>query len=75
MLELLQVRLHVELLLGLVQGVDARFEELVLHSVVLFLGHCDFLSRLVVSKLARFGQHGDVGGRVDLFQNHLELVK
>ncbi len=59
----------------LVQGVDACFEELVLHSVVFFLRHGDFLSRLVVSELARFGQYGDVGGRVDLFQHHLELIK
>lgn len=69
-----QMRLHVELLLGLVKSIDARLEELVLNSVVLFLGHRNFLGRLVISKLARFRQYSDICCRVDLFQYHFELV-
>jgi hypothetical protein len=37
LVKLLQVRLYVELLLGLIERVNARFEELMLDSVVLFL--------------------------------------
>jgi len=74
-LKLLQVRLHVELLLGLVERVDACFEELVLDTVVFFFGIGDFLSGLVVAELASLGKHCDVCCRVDLFQAHLELVE
>lgn len=75
LLKLLQVSLHVQLLLWLVEGVDARLEELVLHFVVLFLGVGDFLSRLVVAKLAGLGEHGDVCHWVHLLEAHFELVE
>lgn len=51
----LHVRLHVQLLLWLIKRVDARFEELVLHTVVRLLGVCNFLCWLVVAKLTSFG--------------------
>ena len=69
------VRFHVELFLGLVESVDALLEELVLNTVVLLLRVGNFLGGLVVSKLASFGQHGDIGGGIDLFEHHLELVE
>ena len=74
-LKLLQVRLHVQLLLWLVERVNACLEELVLHSVVLFLRVGNLLRRLVVAKLARLGQHGDICRWVDLLKHHLELIK
>lgn len=74
-LELQQVRLHVQLLLWLVERVNACLEELMLHSVVLFLRVGNLLSRLVVAKLARLGQHGDICRWVDLLKHHLELIK
>lgn len=69
------MRLHVQLLLGLVQCVDTLFEELVLHTIILLLRVCDLLGRLVVTELASLSQHGDIGRRVDLLQHHLELVE
>ena len=75
LLELAQVGLHVELLLGLVEGVDADLEELVLDAVVLLLGVGYLLGRLIVAELSGFGQHGDVCGRVHLLQAHLQLVQ
>ena len=75
LLKLVEVGFHVELLLRLVQGVDAGLEELMLHLVVLFLGVSNFLGGLVVPKVARFRQHGNVCYRVDLLQTHLQLVE
>lgn len=74
-IKLLQVRFHIELLLRLVERVDACFEELVLDTVVFFFGIGDFLSGLVVAELTSLGEHCDVCCRVDLFQAHLELVE
>lgn len=73
--ELLHVRLHVELLLRLVKRVDSHLEKVVLDLVVLAAGHCNFLSRLVVPKLTCLGQNGDICGRVDLVETHFELVE
>ena len=74
-LKLVEVRLHVELLLGLVERVYALFEELVLDAIVLLLGVRDFLGGLVITELARLGQHGDVCSWVHLLQAHLQLVE
>jgi len=75
LLKLLQMRLHVELFLWLVERVNAGLEELVLHSVILFLRVGNFLSRLVVAKLTGFGQDSDISDRVNLFKAHLELIE
>ena len=69
------MRLHVELFLWLVQGVDALFKELVLHTVVLLLRIGNFLGWLVVTELASLGKHGNVSNGVNLLQAHLELVE
>lgn len=73
--KLIQVRLHVELLLRLVEGVDACLEELVLHFVVLLLGVGDFLGGLIVAELAGLSEHGDVRDWVHLLQAHLQLIE
>lgn len=73
--ELRQVRLHVQLLLRLIQRIDPLFEELVLHLVVLLFGVGNFLGWLVVSKLAGLGEDGDVSCRVHLFEAHFQLVE
>ena len=75
LLELGQVRLHIECLLRLVQGVYAGLEELVLDLVILFLGIGNLLSWLVVTEFASFCEDSDVSYGVDLLQTHLELVK
>ena len=75
LLELGQVRLHIECLLRLVQGVDARLEELVLDLVILFLRIGNLLGWLVVPEFASFCEDGDVCCGVDLLQTHLELVE
>ena len=66
---------HVEHFLWLVEGIDASFEEGVLHLVIFFLLHCNFLGWLVVSKLTRFSKHCDVGGWIDFLKDHFELVE
>jgi len=53
--ELLKMRRHVNILLGLVEGVDALFEESVLDTIILLLGVGNFLGGLVVAELASFG--------------------
>ena len=70
-LKLVEMCLHIELLLGLVKRVYPLFEELVLDAVILLFGVCNFLGGLVVTKLARLGQHGDIGSGVNLLQAHL----
>ena len=65
-LELVEVRLHIQLLLGLIKRVYPLLEELVLDPVVLLLRVSDFLGGLVITELARLGQHGDVSRGVDL---------
>ena len=74
-IEFLNVSFHVQLFLGLIESVDSGLEELVLDPVILFFGDSNFLCGLVVSKLACLGQHGNVCGRVNLLQSHLELVE
>mmetsp|Transcript_38027 Transcript_38027/g.46462 ORF Transcript_38027/g.46462 Transcript_38027/m.46462 type:complete len:415 (-) Transcript_38027:290-1534(-) len=66
-----KMRLHVELLLRLVERVNASLEELVLHLVVLLLRVGNLLGGLVVAELASLGEHGDVSRRVHLLQHHL----
>lgn len=73
--ELLHVIFHVELLLRLVQRVNTHLEKVVFDLIVLGARHCNLLRWLVVAKLTRFGEHGDVSRRVDLIQTHLELVE
>jgi len=73
--ELLHVIFHVELLLGLVQRVNSHLEKVVFDLIVLGTRHCNLLRWLVVPKFTRFGEHGNVSGRVDLIQAHLELVE
>ena len=75
LVKLLQVSLNVELLLRLIESVNARLEELMLNSVVLLLRVGNFLSRLVIAELASFSEHGDVCSRVDLLEAHFELVE
>ena len=70
-LKLVEMCLHIKLLLGLIKRVYPLFEELVLDAVILLFGVCNFLGGLVVTKLARLGQHGDIGSGVDLLQAHL----
>ena len=55
LLKLIQMRLHVELLLWLVERVYTGLEELMLHAVVLFLRVGDFLGRLMVAELTGLG--------------------
>ena len=69
------VGLHIEGLLGLVEGVDAGLEEGVLDPVVGLFGARDLLSWLVVSKLAGLAEDGDICWWVDLLKHHLELVE
>ena len=69
------MRLHVQLLLRLVEGVDTDLEELVLHAIVLFLGVGNFLGRLVVSELSSLGQNSNVCRRINLLKTHLKLVE
>ena len=73
--ELGQVRLHVQLLLWLVQRIDPLLEELVLHLVILLLRVGNFLGWLVISELASLGEHGDISCRVNLLEAHFELVQ
>lgn len=73
--ELLQVVLHVHRLLGLVQRLKTGLEEAALHLVVRVLAWTDLQSRLVVAHLSCLTKNSDVGRRVDLLQNHLDLVK
>ena len=68
------MRLHVELLLRFIKRVNTSLEELMLDSIVLFLGVGNFLGRLVVSELASLSEHGNVCSGVDLLKAHLELV-
>ena len=67
--------LHVQLLLGLVEGIDALFEESVLDAIILLLGVGNFLGGLVVAELAGFGQYGDISDGVNLLKAHLELIQ
>ena len=69
------VSLHIQLLLRLVQRVDALFEELMLNMVVFFLRVGDLLGWLVVTELASFRQDSDIGRGVDLLKHHFELVE
>jgi len=74
-LELLQVTLHVGLLLRLVECLQAHFEEGRLHLVVGLLLGANLHGGLRVPVLAGLSKNGDVGWRVNLLEDHLELVQ
>lgn len=71
----LDVLLHVDLLLGLVERGKSLLEEFMLNFVEFFHGLGDLLGGLVVTELPGLRQHGNVCWRVDLLEDHLHLVK
>jgi hypothetical protein len=74
-LELLQVSIDVHHLLGLVQGLQPCLEERALHFVVTALVGANLECRLVVTHLTGLAEDSDIGRRVDLLQDHLDLVQ
>ena len=74
-LKLSEMVLHVHRLLGLVQGLQPSLKEGALHLVVSILGRADLQGRLVVPHLAGLPQDRDVSWRVDLLQDHFQLVE
>jgi len=69
------VTLHVRLLLGLVKSLEALLEELSGHGLVGLLGGAELESRLGIAVFAGLSQDGDVRWRIDLLEDHFELIK
>ena len=74
-MELFKVTLHVRLLLRLVEGLQAHFEEGRLHLIVGLLLRSNLHGGLRVSVFAGLSKDGDVSWRINLLEDHLELVK
>ena len=73
--EFFKVSFDIHGLLRFVQSLKAGFKEVGLHFVVSNLVRPDLQSWLVVSDFACLPENSDVSGRIDLLENHLELVE
>ena len=73
--ELFEVIFHIHGFLRLVESLETNLEEGRLHFVVGILVRAYLESRLIVTNFARFPENGNVCRRVDLFEDHLELVE
>ena len=67
--------LHVRLLLGLVESLEALLEELSGHGLVRLLGGAELESRLSIAVFAGLAQDSDIRWRVDLLEDHFELIE